>query len=472
MHDTGLIVRPLVPEARKIVFGGATEEHLRDTLQLMAKIDQAHTVMLIEANIISRSDGKKSLSAIRSLVTSGFADVIAREPVRGLYMAYENSLASLSPRAADLHVGRSRNDLSATLFALRCRRSIADLVREILRLIGSIQASINRDGDVEMPVYSHRRPGMPGSWELYMSAIAGAVLRDADSFIGVLHQLDRCPLGAGAGAGTEVAIDSARTAALLGFGSPVINSISAVACRDAGLRAIAAAAFLGSNLGRFAADLMAWYAEQDAITLPDELVGASSVMPQKRNAFILEHILGKAGRVAGALTASLAACQAAPFANAVQVGTEAAAAIFDGLLIATEATRLTALIVDGVRPIRERFKEISRRGAVGATALALILRHERGLSFREAHHQVGAAIRIAKSHDPITEAAKMFGFPASGLDQASRMAFGGGAAAVAARRSESAELTSSCSAELYKFQGRWASADQDLSTAVENIINA
>src|SRR5262249_5618596 len=150
-----------------------------------------------------------------------------------------------------------------------------------------------------------------------------------------------------------------------------------------GLHAISAAAILTSNLSRMAADLITWYA-QEAITLPDELVGASSIMPQKRNAFILEHILGRAGRVAGALTAALTACQGAPFANAVQVGTESVLAILDGISLAKETTTLSALMIDGARPVPQRFEVMSKQGAVGATALALELRHGRGLSFREA----------------------------------------------------------------------------------------
>ena len=473
MRDTGLIARPLLAEARAIVFGVEGEERVRETLLLLATIDQAHTVMLVEANIIQRMVGREALRAMRNLIASDFASVVAREPVRGLYFLYEKALSERLPGAADLHVARSRNDINATLFALRCRRSIAQLVGEVLRLVHSIDGSIDRHGEVRMPVFSHRRPGMPGTWELYLSAVTDTVLRDAGSLIEALRYLDSCPLGAGAGAGTEIAIDATRTASLLGFGSAVTNSLAAVASRDAGLRAIAAAAILGSNLSRLAADLMGWYAEQETVTLPDELVGASSVMPQKRNAFLLEHILGKAGRITGALTASLAACQGAPFANAVQVGTESVAAILDGLSLAKEATTLSALMIDGVKPVSERFEAISKRGAVGATALALKVRHERGLSFREAHRRVGEALRVSQSDDPVAEAAAILQINALDVGRASMMAFGGGAAtmATAARKVKSTELARAYGAELDAYLSRWTGADDDLVAAVDSIIN-
>ena len=468
-QDTGLIGRPLLPEARAIVFKSESEERVRETVRLIAAIDQAHTVMLVESKIVARPLGQAALRAVQALIGSGFDDVISREPVRGIYMLYESVLAEMAPGAADLHVARSRNDINATLFTLRCRRSVADLISEILRLVRSIEASIGRDGVVNMPVFSHRRPGMPGTWELYMSTIATAVLRDASDLVEVLRYLDVCPLGAGAGAGSEIEIDTARTATLLGFGFSPSNSLEAVACRDAGLRAIATAAILGSNLSRLAADLVVWYAEQNAISLPDELVGASSIMPQKRNAFLLEHILGMTGRLTGALSASLAACHGSPFANAIQVGTESVAAIFDGLSIAKDVTTLSALMIDGARPIADRFEAISRQGAVGATALALQMRHHHEISFREAHRRVGEALRTIRSDDPVREAASTLGLEAR-MDQHMAMKFGGGPGSAELRRNKIEQSIGACESQLSAYLARWRDAERSLETAVNRIV--
>jgi argininosuccinate lyase len=473
MHDTGLIARPLAAEARAIVFGGKSEKQVHETLELLAQIDSAHTIMLIETNVIARWAGREALRAARSLAASHFESVTSREPVRGWYMAYEAALIELAPTAADVHVGRSRNDIGATLFALRCRRRVADLIGEILRLVRSIQQSIDRDGHVPLPVFSHRRPAMPGTWELYLGAVAETILRDTAHLLAVLQQLDICPLGAGAGAGSEIGIDPARTAALLGFAAPAENSLAAVACRDSGLRAVATAAILGSTLSRLAADLMVWYAEQYAITLPDELVGASSAMPQKRNAFILEHVLGKTGRVAGALTAALAAGHGAPFSNAVQVGTESADALLDGISLAKDATTLSALIIEGARPVSERFEAIGRKGGVSATTLALEARRKHGLSFREAHHLVGKTLRAATSDDPVGEAAAALVLNSATGGDPSVMAFGAGAAATAAatRRATTESAAHRSQAELESYRTRWVRAEHDLQATVDDIID-
>jgi argininosuccinate lyase len=473
MDSTGLIRVPLVAEARRIVFRSTEPAALRDQLRTLAQIDQAHVLMLIDCNIIAVRDGRDILSAIAQLVAGDFAELGTGDPIRGLYLAYETALVARCPAAADVHVARSRNDINATVFALSCRQEVAGLIRETVRLVASIGNSIARAGAVEMPVFSHRRPGMPGTWELYLSAIAATVLRDAEGLLLVLDHLGVSPLGAGAGAGSSMPIDAARTAKLLGFTGAAPNALAAVAGRDAGLRALASAAILASNLGRLATDLQGWYAEHDAIALPDDLVGSSSMMPQKRNAFLLEHVLGKAGRTSGALAGALAACQGAPFANAVQVGTEAAAAILEGLTLAQQAATLAAIMIDGARPVARRFDEMNRTGAVAATALALELRRQRGIGFRDAHHSVGSALRAAGSGDPVGEAASALGLSASALGRAAAMTHGGGAGAAAARlRSDERKASArACRARLAQHARRWHRADRELETAVRRALD-
>lgn len=470
MDNTGMVTRPLVAEARAILFAAQNERQLRHTLGLLAEIDRAHLVMLGEEGVLKRQVIKSILLGIEELARSRFEQVVTREPVRGIYMLYEHVLTERVPEARDAHIGRSRNDINATLFALRCRTVLAELISEVLHVLRSLEVSTARFGTVEMPVFSHRRPAMPGSWELYISGISAALQRDVASLFGAMYDLDRCALGAGAGAGTELPINAARTAQLLGFGTAVTNSLDAVASRDAGLRAVAAAAILTSNLSRFAGDLLIWFAEQDAIELPDELVGASSIMPQKRNAFILEHVLGKAGRVSGALSAALTACHGAPFSNAVQVATESVESILEGLSIAQQTARLMTLLMDGAKPVAQKFASLNKRGGAGATSLALSVRERHGLTFRAAHQRVGAALRAAASDEPVEEAAKALGLTAAWTD-ASKFESGGGAGRNGStfRLSALGKRSRAYNAELQAFRDRWAAAECDLRSAIDRM---
>ncbi len=179
------------------------------------------------------------------------------------------------------------------------------------------------------------------------------------------------PLGAGAVAGTDLPIDPDRTAELLGFPHGPLHATDAVAARDTMLRAVAAAASAALTLSRLATDLQLWSTQEFAfVEFPERLVGGSSAMPQKRNAFLLEHVKAKAALAVGAWTASAAAMKSTPFTNSIEVGTEAVGAGWPALAAVRDSVLLTQPLVGGARPVRARMEQRAREGFVTATVIA------------------------------------------------------------------------------------------------------
>ncbi|SCE52553.1 argininosuccinate lyase, partial [Streptomyces sp. Termitarium-T10T-6] len=131
----------------------------------------------------------------------------------------------------------------------------------------------------------------------------------------------------------------------------------------------------------------------------------SSAMPQKRNAFLLEHVRAKAGAAIGAWTAAAATMRATPFTNSIEVGTEAVAAVWPGLRAVLEGTVLARALVGGGRPVPERMLARAEDGFVGATALANRLVRQ-GIPFRTAHEVVGGAVRRAVGRGAVRLAAE------------------------------------------------------------------
>ena len=164
-----------------------------------------------------------------------------------------------------------------------------------------------------MPGYTHYQAAVPTTYGHHLGGVAGAIDRDLEALAAASAGLDTSPLGAGVGHGTTQPIAPVRTAALLGFERPAPHSLDAVASRDVVLRLLAAAAVLGVTASRLAADLLLWTTAEFAfLELPDELVGSSSAMPQKRNPFLLEHVKGRSARAAGAFVAAATAMHASP----------------------------------------------------------------------------------------------------------------------------------------------------------------
>jgi argininosuccinate lyase len=394
---TGRIRGQLGPRTRRVVYGEPSLEELRGELALVMTVDRAHLVMLVEQGLVRAGVAASLLRCLDELAAAGLAPLRDRPAPRGAYLMYEGYL--IERLGADvggvLHTGRSRNDLKATTSWLRMREWLLSFAGEAVRLEAVLLARARAYHHVVMPVYTHFQAAMPVTYGYYLLGVARAVARDIDALVAASGGLATCPLGAGAVAGTDLPINPARTAGLLGFARPAGHALDAVASRDVALRLLAAAAGLTITLSRLATDLQLWSTvEFGFVEFPDRLVGSSSAMPQKRNAFLLEHLKAKPGQAIGAWTAAAASMAGTPFTNTIEVGTEATDRIWPGLSAAEQAVLLGQVLVSGARPVAEAMAHRARAGFTAATAIANRLVRN-GVPFRTAHHQVGQAVREA-----------------------------------------------------------------------------
>ena len=361
----------------------------------ITRVDQAHLVMLCECGILPRERAARLLAAIDRLQGENFAPLRQRSATRGLFLLYEDYLIETEGAEAGgiLQTARSRNDLNATVLKMRLRAPWLRLLREGLRLQAVLLRRANRHADVVMPIYTHGQAAMPVTYGHYLAGIATALSRDFEGLLAAAWGIGESPLGAGAVAGTSFPIRTVRTARLLGFDVGPLNSVDAVASRDLPVRVLAAAAIYAVSLSRLATDLLQWTtAEFDFLRLPDELVGSSSAMPQKRNPFLLEHVQGRAAALMGALVHALGAMHASSFTNSIATGTEAMRPLFRALQDVTEMSLLARLVVGGATPNREAMFRRARSGFTNATAFADRLVREGGSDFRTAHHIIGESV--------------------------------------------------------------------------------
>jgi argininosuccinate lyase len=394
---TGRLLGELGLGTRRVVYGEPTPAELSAELAWMTRVDRAHLVMLAERGLIPAPTAARLLACIDELAAGQFSALRDRPAPRGLYLMYEGYLIErLGPEVGGvLQSGRSRNDLKATITLLRLREWLLDFAAQAVRLEAILLSRARAHRDVLMPAYTHFQAAMPISYGYYLLGVAAAVGREIDALAAAGAGVNECPLGASAVAGTDLPIDPARTARLLGFTAPARHAIDAVASRDVPLRLLAGAASLAIAASRLGTDLQLWStAEFGFIEFPDRLVGGSSAMPQKRNAFLLEHLKAKPGHVTGAWTAAAGMMTAAPFTNSIEVGTEAMAAVWPGLDAARQSVLLAQVLVSGARPAAERMRQRAEDGFTAATWLANQL-VRRGVPFRAAHHLVGDAVRQA-----------------------------------------------------------------------------
>lgn len=482
--DTGRIARTLKREAADIVFGVNADASIDAELRHITQVDRAHLIMLAEEEIVDERRVAALLNAIESLRKCDFLPLKGRRAPRGLYMLYENYLIDTlgAEVGGILQTGRSRNDLAATTFRLRLREPYKSLLLEALAVQGALLQKARDYSDTVMPAFTHYQAAVPITYGHYLGGVASAMGRDIAGLLEAGSDLSQSPLGAASGGGTSFPINTSRTAELLGFDSPTINSLDATASRDMALRILAATAILGVTLSRLATDLLQWLSsESKLLSLPDELVGSSSLMPQKRNPFLLEHVQGRSAAPLGALVAAATAMNKTPFTNSVAVGTEAVSQIWDSMRNVEEACRLARLVVVDCKPDCEAMMLSAVEGRTSATALADRLVRELGLSFREAHRSVGTLIRKIEDGQPPQSDQDGWAAPGSGKRISSSLpdpasvvqatAYGGGPApsSLEAGLARIDQLRDTHMSRLTALEKRWLQADGALDREVKRV---
>lgn len=490
--DTGRLRTTLDGEAHRIVYdqylpdSGSGQDGLVQELRLISEVDRAHLVMLAERGIVDTGRVAILLDTITALRADDFCDLRGMAMPRGVYLAYEGRLVErLGERVGGvLHTGRSRNDLNATTVRLKTRGPYGELLAEVSELAGTLLSRADAYRDVTMPAYTHGQPAVPITYGHYLTGVAGAVLRGLEALLEAGREIDVNPLGAGAIGGTSVRIDPYRTAELLGFTSTAPNSVDAVASRDFVLRLLAACATLGVTMARVARDLSTWTSEEyGLLRMADDLVGSSSMMPQKRNPFLLEHIQGRSTAALGGFVGAASAMSTAGFTNAIAVGTESVRHLWPGLRNTLDAVTLLRLVVAGAEPEHERMEQRAVGGFTTATYLAESLVMG-GMPFREAHHLVGETVLSALERGvSLTEAGRdrpevaalAPGDGSSWLDPAdvaAACAYGGGPGATSAEAALGqlgAELER-LQAQVTERRGRWTRAADQLTATVRAIV--
>lgn len=397
-----------------------------EVLPWLLRIDAAHVVMLARCGILAPVAAGRLLTVNRQVAARAAAGGTALDPEpshRGLYLVYESHLiARLGSEIGGAgHVARSRNDINASVTRLRLRQALLSLLDAGAEMLAAAIACGEQHRDTLISGFSHQQPAQPSTLGHYLAAVTSELARGVERLEAAFEEVNRSPLGAGAGQGTSFPIDRELTAALLGFDGPVASSLDAVASRDYALLVLADLAILGSTLTRLASDFQSWGSvAYGFLSWPEELVSTSSMMPQKRNAFVFENIRGQAARPAGAFTACLLDLKGTSFANTVEVSSEATSHLWPALAAAQNAVRLTTLMLEGAEANAVRMRQFLASAETTMTALADYLVAAHGLAFRTAHDVVTATLRHAQPGEPWSPAALRQAVVASAREVAGR----------------------------------------------------
>jgi argininosuccinate lyase len=368
---------------------------------------RAHARMLAAQGIIAAADRDALLDGLDRVAAELDDGSFAFAPDdEDIHMAIERRLTELAgPVGGRLHTARSRNDQAVTDLAMYAReraRAAGDAARACQQvLLRRAEEHI----DWPLPGYTHLQRAQPVYLGHHLLAYFWMLRRDRARFAFAAREASRLPLGAGALAGVNFAIDRDAVASELGFDTVAPNSIDAVSNRDFALDYLAAAATCATHLSRLGAELVLWSSSEFGFCeLPDSWSSGSSIMPQKKNPDAAELLRAKAPRVAAHLAALHGVIHALPLTYNKDLQ-EDKEHLFDAADTIELALAAASGMLAGVRFDRERMSAAASDELIAATDVAdLLVRH--GMPFREAHGVVAGLVRTAVDT----------GVPLSGLD--------------------------------------------------------
>jgi argininosuccinate lyase len=363
---------------------------------------KAHSAMLAKVGLLTAEERDaihRGLDAIgREIAAGKFRWQTALEDV---HMNIEQALTKRVPAAAKLHTARSRNDQVATDMRLYLKAACADILGQVHEAQRAIFRVAGQNRDVLIPGYTHLQRAQPVYLAHHLFAYLEMLARDAERFAAVADHANWCPLGSGAIAGTTLPIDREYTARLLGFtdaaGRPRVttNSMGAVSDRDVYIEFAAACALAGVHFSRIAEDLILWASQEFRFAdLPDAFCTGSSLMPQKKNPDSMELLRGKSARLQGNLNTLLVLVKGLPLTYNRDLQ-EDKPPVFDSHDQTVLCLQVLAGTFAGMKVNRDRCATAVADPALLATDLADYLVRQ-GVPFREAHHAVGAVVRLAE----------------------------------------------------------------------------
>jgi argininosuccinate lyase len=397
--------------------------------------------MLGARGIISAEDAEAIDQGLEQIAAE-YADAgVPEDPaLEDIHMHVEARLAELiGPAAGRLHTARSRNDQVATDFRLWVRDAIDEIDTALAAFQSVLIGRAEEHADTVMPGFTHLQSAQPVTLGHHLMAYFEMTHRDRGRFEDARERLNECPLGSAALAGTGFPIDRFAVAEELGFDRPTDNSLDAVSDRDFALEFLFAAATCAMHLSRLAEEIILWASQPFGfVQLCDAWSTGSSIMPQKRNPDAAELVRGHAGRIQGCLVALMTVMKGLPLAYSKDMQDDKLPVFEAHDLLTLSIAAMTGMIAS-MTFRRDRMLHAAEAGFSTATDLADWLVREAGVPFREAHHIVGSAVRLAERGGKALDAlsldelqaidpridSRVFGVLSVGASVASRTSHGG-----------------------------------------------
>lgn len=282
----------------------AFEQSAAHDLPAMVEASLAHVAMLAETGALPAERGRLLEAGLLRLWAEwgdGMATPDFDGTVEDPYYYFEARLAevlAIPENELDVQLARSRNDLDSAVFRMILRRMVLDQAALLRELVDVTLARAEDTVEALIVGMTHRRPAQPTTVAHVLTGMADAWLDCLTDLVQTFDELNVSPLGGAAFAGTDIPYDAERVADLLGFDGLYNSSYEAIAGAGHLTRVAAAHSRIAAQSARWARVLQEWMSAGWIVT-PLGFTQGSSIMPQKVNPVVCEHLVSMAGATLG-----------------------------------------------------------------------------------------------------------------------------------------------------------------------------
>jgi len=394
------------PEYSRTVLIPAYDDAQEYMFEHMLAAHEAHTIMLAECGIISRENARAifdAVATVRAEVEVDGKQALAYKPgIEDLFFRTETRIIELAGAdfGGNLQIARSRNDLGHALERMAARTMLLEIASDLLALRKSVLQLASKHLHTIMPGYTHTQPAQPVTFAHYLAGVLAFLAKDQQRVALAYANMNESPLGAAAFTGTGFAIDRGRVAELLGFDTVIASSQHSIGAGDHFTDMSFSMQGLAIGLGRVTHDLLVRAAfEFGAIRIDDSFIQISSIMPQKRNPVVLEHLRARLSRAVGYAQTMIWQIHGIPYGDTQDIEDEIMPPIANAVYALRECLTLYTAVFDTLTINKEHVREQAGMGFTTATELADTLAREAGLPFRLAHKVAATLVRQSVASD-------------------------------------------------------------------------
>jgi argininosuccinate lyase len=384
-------------EFRRIVLGHELSELGEEALTPLLYLNIAHVKMLSKQKIISAETAENLLTVLREIGEQGLA-VLDTEHAVDLYFALEHRLIDVLgiKEAGNVHIGRSRNDISATVYRMIVRKKLLEVFHDLLHLYQEVLNLAGSHKDTIMPGYTHTQNAQVITVGYYFLGFLEVLTRDLQRLKNAWTFVNKSPLGSAALTTSSFPLDRYYTGELLGFDSIVYTAYDAISGREYVNDTALALNTIVTDISRVVSDLMNWNMSEFAfIEIPDEYAGNSSIMPQKKNPAGFEFLRSAASWVLGDTMGVMGSLKGVSYSDIKDASKYCFSPLWQAFEVSSDVIILFTEILPGIKWNKEKMLTAASQGYSTMTDLADYFVQEYKITFREAHTIVGTFVRYS-----------------------------------------------------------------------------